>query len=57
MARNKISDDGATILLQALVNNTVSSLHLSSNMITERTLDCILNIIKTGQLPKNIYLS
>ncbi|CAD8115841.1 unnamed protein product [Paramecium sonneborni] len=58
LARNKISDDGAAIILQALIlNANITSLHLSSNMISERTLDLILHLTKTGQLPKNIYLS
>ncbi|CAK83872.1 unnamed protein product (macronuclear) [Paramecium tetraurelia] len=58
LARNKISDDGAAVLLQALAQNSnVVSLHLSSNMITERTLDQILTLIKSSQLPRNIYLS
>lgn len=51
LVRNKITDEGACKLLdflQANPNQVLQSLHLSSNMITERTLDYLISLIKNS---------
>ncbi|KAM3134266.1 hypothetical protein pb186bvf_013551 [Paramecium bursaria] len=63
LVRNKITDEGACKLLDALQANpnaNIQSLHLSSNLISERTLDYFITLVKAnvlGSLPKNLYLN
>ncbi|CAD8069800.1 unnamed protein product [Paramecium sonneborni] len=64
LVRNKITDEGACKLLDCLVQNTnqvFQSLHLSSNMITERTLDYFISLVRNSplgcSLPKSLYLN
>lgn len=49
--KNNITDDGASILLRALVdNNTLETLNLNINKISEATIDrlkCLLEVNKT----------
>lgn len=51
MMKNNITDDGASILLRALVdNNTLETLNLNINKISEATIDrlkCLLEVNKT----------
>ena len=59
LVRNKITDEGACRLLDYLAENpcVLQSVHLSSNLISERTLDYLITLVKTAQLPKSIYLN
>lgn len=48
LAKNRLTDEGVKLLCQAIVNNPVHTLDLSSNYATSEGLMSLLNLAKTG---------
>ena len=58
LVRNKLTDEGGTILLKALAHNTfLQTLNLTQNLFTEKTIEGFLNFFKTNTHIKTIYFN
>lgn len=64
LVRNKLNDDSACLLLDAVWHNqskVMQSIHMQSNMLTEKTLDHFIHLTKQSphqaSLPKNLYMN
>ena len=58
LAKNKITDDGALALINALYyNSALRALNLGSNLLTERTLDAFIELLKVKNTIKTIHFN
>jgi len=58
MVKNKISDEGGLALVQALYhNNTLENLHLSQNLLTEKTVEAFVELFKTKRNIRTIFFN
>lgn len=58
LLKNKISDEGAGVLIKALSGNYfIHTVNLTQNMLTDKSMDNFAGLIKTNSTIKNLYLS
>lgn len=58
LLKNKISDEGAGVLIKALNGNYfIHTVNLTQNMLTDKSMDSFAGLIKTNDTIKNLYLS
>lgn len=56
--RNKITDDGASIIFRALCfNKSITSLYLNNNLVSDKSLPLLLKVAQCNKRLKNVYLT